>query len=93
MYYEANATFELPANFGIGLHGGYSDGDFWDDSFDGGYFDYSVGVSYTLGHFDLNLKWVDGSDLKVVDGVPGDFGSSEARAIFSVATTFPWSNE
>ena len=93
-YYEANANFELPAGFGLGLHGGYSDGDYWDVAYgESGYFDYSIGVSYTLGHFDLNLKWVDGSDLKVVDGVPGDFGSSEARAIFSVATTFPWSNE
>lgn len=93
MYYEANANFELPAGFGLGVHGGYSDGEFWDDSFDGGYFDYSVGVSYTLGHFDLNLKWVDGSDLEALDGTPGDFSSSEARAIFSVSTTFPWSSE
>ncbi len=91
MYYEANANFELPANFGLGLHGGYSDGDFWDDNYDS-YFDYSVGVTYTLGHFDLNLKWVDGSDAKAFD-TGSDFSSSEARAIFSVSTTFPWSNE
>lgn len=93
MYYEANANFELPAGFGLGLHGGYSDGDYWDIVNDGGYFDYSVGVSYTLGHFDLNLKWVDGSDADCCEDTPGNVASSEARAIFSVSTSFPWSNE
>jgi uncharacterized protein (TIGR02001 family) len=92
-YYEANANFELPAGFGLGLHIGKSDGDYWDNS---DYFDYSVGVTYTLGHFDLGLKWVDGSDLDSEE-VPcenwGDVASCEARAIFSVSTTFPWSNE
>jgi len=93
IYYEANANFELPAGFGLGLHVGKSDGDYWDTA---DYFDYSVGVTYTLGHFDLGLKWVDGSDLDSTD-VPceswGDASSCEARAIFSVSTTFPWSKE
>jgi uncharacterized protein (TIGR02001 family) len=89
MYYEANGTFELPANFGLTAHVGYSDGDYWDDD---NYMDYSVGVTYTLSHFTLGLKWVDGSDLEVLDGTPDDIVSSEARAIFSVSTTFPWSS-
>ncbi len=90
-YYEANANFELPAGLGLGLHAGYSDGDYW-EGFE--YTDWSVGLTYTLGHFDLGLKYVDGSDLgEFCENAPGDVGSCEARAIFSVSTTFPWSAE
>lgn len=93
MYYEANGTFELPANFGATAHIGYSDGDAIDLLYDDSYMDWSVGVTYTYSHFDFALKWVDGSDLEGLDGTPDDVNSSEARAIFSVSTTFPWSNE
>src|SRR5512139_1254680 len=55
-YTEGNASFELPANFGLNLHLGYNFGDAFDDT---EYMDYSIGVAYTLGNFDLELKWVD----------------------------------
>ncbi len=47
---EANGAFELPANFGLTAHVGYSDGD------DVGrvrrvLLDWVVGVTYTLGNF------------------------------------------
>jgi uncharacterized protein (TIGR02001 family) len=97
-YTEANAAFELPANFGLNLHLGYSWGDAWDspevDSKDSQYVDYSIGVAYTLGNFDLELKWVDNTLSN------GDYSfskddpfNSEGRVIFAVSTTFPWSNE
>jgi len=88
-YIEANASFPV-AETGLGVtgHVGMSDGDYW-DSVDG-YFDWSVGVTYTLGHFNLGLKYIDGSDLEEADGTPDDVFSSEARAVFSVSTTFPW---
>ena len=102
-YYEANAAFELPANFGLEAHVGFSDSDLcYAASFDSSgdlldcedsYMDWSIGVTYTVGHFDLGLKWVDGSDLSLADGTPDDVLSSEAVAVFSVSTTFPWSNE
>jgi hypothetical protein len=50
-------------------------------------------VSRALGNFNLTLKWIDGSDQKALDGTPDDVFSSEARVVFSVATTFPWSSE
>ena len=90
MYYEANGAFELPANFGLTAHVGYSDGDYW-QGFE--YTDWSVGATWTISNFTLGLKYVDGSDLEAFDGTPDDVGSSEARAIFSVSTTFPWSSE
>ncbi len=59
----------------------------------GNYFDWSVGVTYALGNFTLGLKYADGSDLEDFDGTPDDVGTSEGVAIFSIATTFPWSKE
>lgn len=90
LYYDASASWELPANLGLNAHIGYSDGDGIDDAYGDSYTDWSVGVTYALGNFTLGLKWVDGSDLEALDGTPGDIASSEARAIFSVSTTFPW---
>jgi len=93
-YLEGNGTFELPANFGLGLHVGYSDGNGVEAAYgQDNYFDWSVGVTYALGHFTLGLKYADGSDLETLDGTPGDVASSEGVAIFSVATSFPWSSE
>jgi uncharacterized protein (TIGR02001 family) len=91
-YVEGNGTFPLPNNFSVLAHLGYSFGDYWKDS-DSEYFDYSVGVGYTAGKFNLALKWVDGSDLEAFDGTPNDVFSSESRVIFTIATTFPWGNE
>ena len=94
-YLSADASFPLPQNFSITAHAGYSFGNYWDSflkdaALGDKYFDYSVGVGYTAGKFSLSLKWIDGSDLKESDGTPHDFFSSEGRAVFSVATTFPW---
>jgi uncharacterized protein (TIGR02001 family) len=100
-YTEGNATFELPANFGLALHLGYNYGDAFEDievapgvTRDTDYMDYSIGVTYTVSHFELGLKWVD-NDLSSGDPFfsRDDVFNSEGRAIFSVATSFPWSAE
>lgn len=90
-YTEGNASFELPANFGLNLHLGYNYGDAFDDT---EYMDYSIGVAYTLGNFDLELKWVD-NDLSNGDILytKDDVFNSEGRVIFGVSTTFPWGGE
>jgi len=92
-YLSGDLTIPLPANFSILGHAGYSFGDYWDEFLkDAGagdkYFDYSVGVGYTAGHFSLAAKWIDGSDLSEADGAK--YFSSESRVVVSVATTFPW---
>lgn len=91
LYSELNVTFELPAGFGLGLHAGYNYGDAFEDT---EFVDYSVGVTYTLNHFDLSLKWVD-NDLSDSDPLftEDDVFNTEGRAILSVSTTFPWSSE
>jgi uncharacterized protein (TIGR02001 family) len=89
-YIEVNAAIPLPNDFGLALHVGQSDGDYWDAVYDGGYLDYSIGVTKSVGNFALALKWIDGSDLKATDGTPGDVFTSEGKVQFSVATTLPW---
>lgn len=86
-YVEGNGTFPLPANFSILVHAGYSTGDYWDNAFGDDQFDYSVGVGYTAGNFNLALKYVD-TDSDVV--VTSDAFNNEGRVVFTIATTFPW---
>lgn len=87
-YAEANAAIPLPNNFGITLHAGYNFGDYWKDLVGDEYVDYSAGVTYTAGHFELGLRWVD-SDTELT--TTGDTFNNEGRVIFSVKTTLPWS--
>lgn len=92
-YTEGNASFELPANFGLNLHAGYNWGDYYDDV-DSEYLDYSIGLAYTLSHFDFELKWVDNTlDNNDAFFSKADPFNTEGRAIFSVSTSFPWSSE
>ena len=59
LYYELGAGWELPANFGLNAHIGYSDGDGINDAYAGNvddYIDWSVGVTYTLGNFDAGSE-------------------------------------
>jgi uncharacterized protein (TIGR02001 family) len=88
-YIEANYSIALPQDFSLNLHAGYNFGDYWELA-GGEYFDYSIGVSKSLGKFDLALKWIDGSDYE-----PGDFSrsqpfSSKGTVVFSVGTSLPW---
>ncbi len=91
-YLEANLNVPLPVGLGLVLHTGYSDGDFWKTDTSGlePYFDWSVGLERSFGHFDLSLRWVDGSDLEALDGTEGDVLSSAPRAVLGVGTTVPW---
>lgn len=86
-YVELNGSVPLPNDFSLALHGGYSSGDYWKGT---EYFDYSVGVSKSVGNFALTLKWVDGSDLQSAQKTPDDVFTSENKFVFSVATTLPW---
>lgn len=96
-FIEGTATMPLPNNFSLFGHVGYTFGDYWDDLDEAGtgseYFDSSIGVGYAAGRFTLALKWADGSDLQEADGTLDDVFSSEARAVFTVATAFPWKND
>lgn len=85
-YFEANSAIPLPNDFSLNLHGGYSFGEYWTEE----YFDYSIGVSKSIGNFAVSLKWVDGSDLKSARGAPDDIFTSDSKVVFAIATTLPW---
>lgn len=84
IYLDANATIPLPENFSILAHLGYSDGDAIDALYGDSYTDYSIGVGYTAGNFNLGLKYVG------TDGVDESLGLEDSRVVFTIATTFPW---
>lgn len=90
-YTEGNLNVELPVGITLSLHAGYNYGDAFEDS---EYVDYSVGAGYTAGNFDLELRYID-TDLDDNDAFfsADDVFNTEGRLIFSVSTTFPWSNE
>jgi uncharacterized protein (TIGR02001 family) len=89
-YIEGNGTFALPQDFAVVAHAGYAWGDYW-KSFNGEYFDYSIGVTKSFGHFNFALKFIDGSDA--VYDHSSDTYSGDSKVWLSVATTFPWSKE
>jgi uncharacterized protein (TIGR02001 family) len=89
-YISVDAAVPLPANFSILGHVGYSWGDYWSKEVT----DYSGGVGYTAGKFNLALKYVD-NDTSKSDGtrITDDVFNNEGRVIFTVSTTFPWSDK
>jgi uncharacterized protein (TIGR02001 family) len=91
-YWDLNGTFPLPQNFSILAHAGLSTGDYWDKVAGDDVFDYSIGLGYTWKQFNFAAKWVDQStDIGCLPN--SDVFCNEARAIVTVATTFPWKNE
>jgi hypothetical protein len=80
IYTEANAAIPV-GGFTVGLHAGYSFGDAWEGN---EHLDYSVGVSKSLSHLDLNLKYVNSNDLN---------GLGRNAWIGSISTTLPWASE
>lgn len=85
-----NAALSVPFGRGFTFNAGagYSFG----DAFDGTeYVEYSVGVGYTLGNFELGLSYMD-TTLDSNDELfsDSDVLNTEERVVFTVSTTFPW---
>ena len=81
IYLDGGVDIPLPRDLSLSVHAGYSDGDGIDASYGvSNYFDYSVGIGYTLDNFNLSLKYVD-TDIDDAD---------TDRVIFTVSTTLPW---
>ena len=88
-YFEANVAIPLgETGFSITGHYGLSDGQYWGDY---NYSDYSIGVTKSLGKFNLALKYVDNDiDEDSPLYTEGDVLNTEDRVILSVSTTLPW---
>ncbi|UCC14836.1 MAG: hypothetical protein JSW21_02435, partial [Gammaproteobacteria bacterium] len=53
------------------------------------YADWSFGLTKSIWHLDMDVRYVDtdlDGDLEVSNGA----GTNDDRVIFSVSTTFPW---
>lgn len=87
-YLEGNLDVPLPNDFTFNLHIGRSAGDYWDSANDGGYTDYSVGVTRAFGNFELGLKWLKTSGYEFDKDV--DANSGDRRALLTISTTVPW---
>ena len=81
-YIEANANFELPMDFGLGLHVGLSDGDFFDATSD--YVDYKLSVSKEVAGFSASVAYVD-TDLSGDDEVESGPFANDERVVFTVS--------
>jgi len=88
-YIEGNATIPLPEKFSLLLHVGLSTGNFFDNVIGDDIVDYSIGVGYETGKFNLALKFI-GNDTGDVPEIEDDVFSQEDRVLFTVQTTFPW---
>ena len=91
-YSEINGSFPMPAGFTLNLHAGYNYGEYFKNSSTDEYLDFSAGVGYSVGHFSLALK-VTGTELSGSHEIKSEEFNTEPRAVFSIATTFPWSSE
>jgi uncharacterized protein (TIGR02001 family) len=93
-YYEGNVDYPLPYGLGFTAHAGYSNGNGIRYAYgQSSYMDWAAGLTYSWEHFDMSLRWVDGSDLKTLNNTHDDISSSDGRVIFQVSTTFPWKDE
>src|SRR5690606_34744238 len=93
VYAAGDVSVPLPQNFSLNFHAGYSFGEYFEDR-DTEYLDYSVGVGYTINQFDLGLSYVD-TTLDNGDALFSsiDANNTEGRVIFTISTTFPWTND
>jgi uncharacterized protein (TIGR02001 family) len=92
LYTELGLSFPFSNGFSVNLHAGYNFGEYWKFASDEN-FDFSAGVGYSVGHFNMGLKYtttgLEGGPFEVTDN---EF-TNTGRVVFSIATTFPWSDE
>lgn len=77
-YLEGNVSMPLVQRLALDAHVGFSDGSAWRAV--NGYYDWSMGLSWSARQFSLGLKYVDG-EHPVADG----------RVMGSVSVKLPWS--
>lgn len=88
MYVSAGVSVPFADAFSFNAGAGYSFGDAFDDT---EYVDYSIGLGYTIGNFEMSLSWID-TNLDDGDALFSDdeVFNTEGRVVFTIATTFPW---
>jgi uncharacterized protein (TIGR02001 family) len=90
-YLSTTGTFPAVWDTSLVVHAGYSAGTYWDDFYDNGYFDWSVGLTKTFGSVTFGVSFIDGHDLPD-PGHKQPF-STGSRVVGSISTTLPWASE
>ncbi len=89
-YLEANYGLELPDDFALDLHVGYSFGSFFDDPDFVGldkYTDYGVTLSRTLAGIDLSLAYLD-TDIDAPYAIRSDHLANQGTWVLSLGKSF-----
>jgi uncharacterized protein (TIGR02001 family) len=89
-YVSVDATTALIEHLSLMEHAGYAWGDYWIDRNGGAKIDYSLGLNYELGKFELQLQYIA---TRRMPSDPGTSIDSTGRVVFSVETILPWSKE
>lgn len=91
-YLAAGYEMDLPQDFGLALHVGYSDGDAFDNGTNAALadavLDWSIGISKSIAGVDLGLTYVDsdGDDVYFAGTTTKAFGDlADSRVVFSVS--------
>jgi len=92
VYSEIGLSFPFSNGFSVNIHTGYNYGEYFKNNVEE-YFDFSAGVGYSVGHFNMGLKYTTTG----LEGGPFEITNNEfantGRVVLSIATTFPWSDE
>ncbi|MBM2854829.1 MAG: hypothetical protein HW417_1757 [Steroidobacteraceae bacterium] len=92
LYSEIGLSFPFSNGFSVNIHTGYNYGEYFKNNVEE-YFDFSAGVGYSVGHFNMGLKYTTTG----LEGGPFEITNNEfantGRVVLSIATTFPWSDE
>ena len=89
MYASVDAATALIAHLSLIEHAGYAWGNYWIDRNGGAKIDYSLGLNYELGKFELQLQYIA---TRRMPSEPGTSVDATGRAVFSVETVLPWSS-
>jgi uncharacterized protein (TIGR02001 family) len=89
-YVSVDATTALIEHLSLMEHAGYAWGNYWIERNGGSKIDYSLGLNYELGKFELQLQYIA---TRRMPSDPGTSIDSTGRAVFSIETILPWTSE
>jgi uncharacterized protein (TIGR02001 family) len=87
-YVSADGTTTLQGDLSLIEHIGFAWGPYWTRLGGGSKIDYSLGLGYPIGRFEIMLQYID---TKRTESEPGAVRLS-GRTILSIETVLPWSS-
>jgi len=88
-YVSLDAATALVNRLALMEHAGYAWGNYWSDRNGGSKIDYSLGLDYGVGKFELLLQYIA---TRRLPSDPGTGSDSMGRVVLSIETVVPWSS-